>query len=415
MSLPLKPLPMVERWDCHQCGMCCRGSIIPLSPEEVQRIAAQKWEEREDLRGTPVIVRQSALGQLHRLGQRPDGSCVFLLPDGLCRVHKEFGAEAKPLVCRMFPLQIVPRDNVAYVTLRRACPSAAADDGRPVAEQIDFVRQLARERKLAEDSPPPPALKPGLARGWPAAKKLLTALERLLNDQRYPPVRRLVHALTLCRLLQQARTRTFSDERLGELVEVLEQNVAGEVGELFAKPQPPSKAGAILFRQTAIEFMRLHPRFTALPSWRERFRLIGTAWQVVRGRGPLPRWHPDLPVATFADLEAPLGLLAQAVYQPLARMIETTAASWSYALANRNGWSIVESLRMLALTLPVGLWMLRWLAAGRTPVPDDMPEIIAALDRGQGFAPLAGSRQRWRLSLLHQLGDLERLAIWYIQ
>ena len=79
------------------------------------------------------------------------------MADGLCRIHKELGFDAKPLVCRMFPLQIVPRDNVAYVTIRRACPSAAADKGRPVAEQLDFARQLARERHLADAAPHPPA------------------------------------------------------------------------------------------------------------------------------------------------------------------------------------------------------------------------------------------------------------------
>jgi hypothetical protein len=244
---------------------------------------------------------------------------------------------------------------------------------------------------------------------------MLASLERLLTDQRYPPVRRLVHSLTLCRLFEQARARSFTDQKLGELFQVLEENVAGEVGDLFAAPRAASRGGAILFRQTAAEVLRLHPRFRVQPSWRERFRLIWAAWKIVRGRGVLPRLHPDLPAATFADLEAPLGLLAPAIYQPLNRLIETSAASWSYALANRGGWSIVESVRMLALALPLGLWMLRWIAAGRAPTPDDLPEIITALDRGQGFASLAGRRQRWRLQTLARLGDLERLVVWYIQ
>ena len=75
---------------------------------------------------------------------------MFLLPDGLCRIHKELGFDAKPLVCRMFPLQVVPRDGVAILTIRRACPSAAADKGRPVAEQLDFAKKLARERGLTD-------------------------------------------------------------------------------------------------------------------------------------------------------------------------------------------------------------------------------------------------------------------------
>ena len=413
--LPLQPLPMIERWDCHQCGVCCRGSLIPLSPEEVERIRAQKWEAREDLRGTPVVVRESPLGSSYRLAQRPDGSCIFLMADGLCRIHKEHGHDAKPLVCRMFPLQIVPRDKTAMVTLRRACPSAAMDDGRPVAEHLADARELARERKLAESPPHPPPLKSGLSRDWPVARRMLAALERLFNDQRFPPVRRVVHALTFCRLFEQARIKTFDDQRLGELFDVLEQNVAGEVGDLFSNRQPPSRAGSVLFRQTAVEVLRLHPQFAVLPSWRSRLGMIGAAWRTIRGTGPLPRLHPSLPAATFADLEQPLGLLAPEIYRPLDRLIETSAASWSYALANRGGWSIVESVRMLALTLPIGLWMLRWIAVGRNPAAADLPQMVTALDRAQGYAPLAGGRQRWRLWLLSQLGDLERLVIWYIQ
>src|SRR5436190_2017558 len=116
MALPIKPLPVIERWDCHQCGACCRGSIVP-------------------------------------------------------------------------------RDNVTYVTLRRACPSAAADKGRTVGEQMEMARALVRERYSADAAPLPPAIKPGEFRGWRVARTLLQTFERLLTDERYPPVRRLVHAL----------------------------------------------------------------------------------------------------------------------------------------------------------------------------------------------------------------------------
>jgi lysine-N-methylase len=413
MPLPVKPLPVIERWDCHQCGVCCRGSVVPLSADDVARLKSQRWEERAEYKNTPVMVRESWLGHDYRLAHKHDGSCVFLMPNGLCRIHSELGFEAKPLVCRMFPLQIVPRDNAAYVTIRRACPSAAADKGRPVAEQLEFARSLARERHLAEQPPHPPPIKPGEHREWRVARRLLETCERLLTEHRYPPVRRLVHGLILCRLLEKARTRSLSDERLSELFGVLEQSVAEEVGNLFSEREPPSGAAKVLFRQTAAEFVRLHPGLEAKPGWRERWRLAVAAWKFVRGRGELPRLHPAFPAATFDQLDEPLGVLDPAVYQPLTRMIETSAVSWSYALANRGGWSIVESLRLLALTYPIGLWLLRWRSAGQSPKPEHMPEIITALDRGQGYAPLAGSKQRRRVQVLARLDELERLVIWY--
>ena len=101
-------------------------------------------------------------------------------------------------------------------------------------------------------------------------------------------------------------------------------------------------------------------------------------------------------------------------------MIETTALSWCYALANRRGWSIVVSLWMLSLLYPIGLWLLRWRSArgaGILPAFESstqhMPGIITALDRGQGFAPLARSKQRHRIRVLARMEELERLIIWY--
>jgi lysine-N-methylase len=413
MPLPLQPLPLIERWDCHQCGACCRGSIVPLSDDELAQLKSHHWEERPEFKNTPLFVRESWLSARYRLAHRDDGSCVFLTADGLCRIHQELGAEAKPLVCRMFPLQIVPRENVAYLTIRRACPSAAADQGRPVSEHIDFARQLSCEGNLATAPPEPPAIKPGERREWRVARRFLEAIQRLLTDERFPPVRRLIHALILVRLVEKAQTRSLSDQRLIELFDVLEKNVADEVGDLFSERAMPSRAALVLFRQTAGEVVRLHPGLEARPAWGERWRLAVAAWKLVRGRGKLPRLHPAFPATSFEQLEQPLGVLDSAIYQPLSRLIETAAVSWSYALENRNGWSIVESLRMLAFNYPIGLWLLRWRSAGGPAKPEHLPGIIAALDRSQGYAPLAGGKQRRRVQLLGRLEELERLVVWY--
>ena len=199
----------------------------------------------------------------------------------------------------------------------------------------------------------------GEHRGWRIARRLLETSQRLLTDERFPPVRRLVHALLLCRLLERARTRSLDDDRLIELMELLEKSAPAETADLFADRRRPGAATLVLFRQTAAEFVRLCPGLTVQPGWRERWRLAVAAWKFVRGRGALPDLHPAFPPATFEQLEEPLGVLDPALYQPLSRMLETTAVSWSYALANRSGWSIVESVRMLALTYPIGLWLLR--------------------------------------------------------
>ena len=67
-----------------------------------------------------------------------------------------------------------------------------------------------------------------------------------------------------------------------ELLSVLEANVAGEVGDLFTERRQPSSAARVLFRQTAAEFVRLHPGLVTRPSWHRRWRLAMADWTMVR-------------------------------------------------------------------------------------------------------------------------------------
>ena len=147
MSLPLATLPLAERWDCHQCGICCYGSIVRLSELDRQRLKEQGWDSHPDYRGIQTVVREGWFSSQYHLAQRDDGSCVFLMPDGLCRIHKEFGFEAKPLLCQMFPRQIIPLGDKAVLTIRRACPSAVQDLGRLAEEHLpDVVRTAAFQK-----------------------------------------------------------------------------------------------------------------------------------------------------------------------------------------------------------------------------------------------------------------------------
>jgi hypothetical protein len=205
----------------------------------------------------------------------------------------------------------------------------------------------------------------------------------------------------------------MSPKSLGQLAQVLEEHLAEEAAPYFAGREKPGSGGRVLFRQIGLEAVRLHPHCYLRPRWFTRFQLAWWAGKMVWGRGALPRVHPEFPAATFEQLNQPLGLMDGSLYQPLARYFETSAASYQYALGDRGGWPIIESYRQLALLYPLGLWLLRWATAGRTPVINDVYEIITTLERAQGYAPLAGLQQRSRLQTLARLSDLTRLVIWY--
>ena len=413
MSLPLATLPLAERWDCHQCGICCYGSIVRLSELDRQRLKEQGWDQHPDYRGIQTVVREGWFSSQYHLAQRDDGSCVFLMPDGLCRIHKEFGFEAKPLLCQMFPRQIIPLGDKAVLTIRRACPSAVQDLGRLAEEHLPDVRRLADEGHLLDKPTAAPMIKRGERRSWKVALKLLRTLERLLRDERYPPVRRIVHGLTLCRLLNQARTRRLDDQKIGDLLDVLETTAPDEAAPLFAERKAPAGISGVMFRQIGLEYIRLHPLVRIHKTWGERWKMVRFGFAMLRAKGKVPRLSEQLPQPDFAALEEPLGVLDPEIYKPFARYLETLGASFQYALARRAGWSIIESFQSLALTYPLGMWMLRWTCAGRQPTVKDVADIIVTLDRGQGYIPLSGFRQRSRLNMLAASGDLERMVIWY--
>lgn len=411
--MPISTLPIVERWDCHQCGFCCRGSIIPLSDKDLSQLEQQQWRSRPEFRQTAITLPLTGRTEKRQLAKRSDGSCIFLLDSGLCQIHAEFGIAAKPLTCRLFPLQVIPREKDAILTTRRACPSAAADRGNTLDEQLPLLRSDLEKTGLLAAGSPAPAIKAGDTPDWKRARVVLETLRRLIADNRYPPIRRLVHGLEYCRLMEEAAIGSLDTKKLAELSQVIEDHIADEAALYFAERAAPGRSAKIMFRQMAFEVVRLHPRARPTASWSERLKLPFWAFQIVRGRGKLPQLSERFSRVDFATLEEPLGRLPLDTVTAMGRFFESTTASYQFALAGKPGWTILESFRELALLYPLGLWLLRWATAGRAVAPDDVFEMLCMLDRAQGYAPLAGARQRRRLRSLAQLGQLPTLIAWY--
>lgn len=409
---PIKTLPIVERWECASCARCCRGSIIRLDENDLRKLRDQAWNRHPDFQNVTTVIRAGWLSKSHRLAQRPDGSCIFLSPEGRCRIHEEHGADAKPLVCRMFPLQLVPRQQGAILTMRRACPTAAAERGPELKEYLSAVRRDAESGKLLDREIEAPAVFGRLRHSWDDFLIVAKQIERILTDERFPLVRRIAHGLRFCAMLEQCKLRGIEGQKLMDLCEVLGES-STDVGDLFRKRIAPSAAAMTLFRQAGAEYLRLHPTLVISESWRERWRMARAAVAFVRGSGTVPRMHPGLPETTFAALERSLGHLDESVQRPLNRYFESHAISLQYALVGRRGWTLTQSFRTLALAYPVGMWLLRLCCTDRTPTAADAIDIVTIMDRGQGYAPLNSANHRSRVAMLSRLGALERLAMWY--
>lgn len=414
MSLPIVTLDSDEKWDCHQCGICCRGSLVPLSIEDANQLRSQNWEMQPGYENTQIMVPHRAAESKLRLAHRADGSCVFLKDDGLCLIHSMLGLEAKPTICRTFPMQLIPQDKHAVLTYRRACPSAAADRGLLVKDRVPGIRQLVKANRLKAEPILPPLLKSGEKRDWKTIRVVLETVGRLLNDERFPPVRRVVHALQFARNIDAARSKRLDDQKIVELVKTLAEHTPELAKPFFDERKSPKGISKALFRLMAMSCVRLHPYCRYETNWATRFDMAKTSWKCFRGKGKMPDYGDAFPNSTFEALEQPIGIKPAEVYQPLSRLIETTSESFLYALANRNGWTVTDSIRGLALLFPMGMWLLRWHASSHEPTVEDMLNIVVALDRSQGYQPLCGRQQRMKLSMLGFNGELERLVVWYV-
>lgn len=79
--------------------------------------------------------------------EKRDGFCVFWRAGTGCTIHASVGAEHKPLVCRLFPLQVVATDDGLRLGVRPTClgDSVAWQDG-PLVDG-DLIEAIAGDSR----------------------------------------------------------------------------------------------------------------------------------------------------------------------------------------------------------------------------------------------------------------------------
>jgi lysine-N-methylase len=420
MPLPVRHLPLVQNWDCHEGGNCCKEYQVTLSEDEHQRIAAQGWDQDPDLAETPLfdaVGRGAARRwQLHR---GDDGSCVFLNEQGRCRIHARFGAEAKPLPCRLYPFILVPAGDHWRVGLRFACPSAAASKGRPLAEHDrdlkEFAALLARREGLSgnpsEAAVLPPRLHGRQRVAWPDLLRIAQAVLDLVRDPSDRVERRLRKCLVLADLCRQAHFERLNSGQLTEFLKVVSAGLDAETPADPASLPPPGWVGRVLFRQIVALFARKDQGPHRGLASQGRMALLRAAWRFAQGRGPVPRVNAYLPETTFEQIETQTGRLSPEAEQLLERYYSVKAASLQFCGATNFGIPFWEGLEMLTATYPVIVWLTRALAR---PGIEGLLLAIGLVDDHFGFNRILGSaRQRLAFRLLTRTGELPRLIAWY--
>jgi lysine-N-methylase len=418
MALPVKTLPVVQNWDCHVTGTCCHEYRVRLSEDEIKRIEQQDWKP-EELGGLPPTRRVGWIKRRVELNHRPDGACVFLSPEGRCRIHEKHGYEAKPLPCRMFPFVLVPAGDHWRVGLRFACPSAAANRGRALPEHqsdlMAFAEMLATREKLeplADGSlAPPPPLDYRHQLDWPDTLQVVETLLKLLSNRKDAFERRMRRCLHLANVMRSLKLAQVQGSQLAQTLDLL----ATDTNSVPPHPmvmQRPNWIGRVLFRQACALFTRKdHGPNRGLAS-KGRMALLGAAWRFARGTGAIPRMHRDIPEMTFEEAENPRGPLLADAESVLERYYSIKVGSLQFCGASSFGMPLWEGFELLALTLPVILWVSRlYRDLSRE---ESITRALSIVDDHVGFnRVLATTRQRLSFSILARRGELSRLVAWY--
>ncbi|MDY0059169.1 MAG: hypothetical protein RBU45_05110 [Myxococcota bacterium] len=147
-----------DRAHCVGCGNCCHLAVGPLEPFEVQRLLSLPWATTGEAPPPDWLVDEHGVGctpaELAAAGpepgeralflrQRADSACCFLEADNRCQLHRLFGFDAKPVICRTFSLYAVRLPGELRVAAAPSCPGqAAATAAQTVAREAATLGEL---------------------------------------------------------------------------------------------------------------------------------------------------------------------------------------------------------------------------------------------------------------------------------
>ncbi len=411
VTLPLAMLPLGEqRYSCHGCGNCCRDFTVQLRADDLEKLSAQRWEEKL---GEAVTTQFRGITFLR---QRPDGACIFLGEGGRCRIHAELGLEAKPLACQLFPFVLAPDERHVQVGISFACQSVLENKGAALAAHLRPVRALAEA--VPELVPTRVQIAEGVVATPQEVEAMSSALDRWLRDTAVPLPVRLDGLAWLAQQLGQARWDKVRGARFGELMETLVQALPQELP--LHPVEPPTRAQRATLRQAA--FFRLEdPKIDQLRRVGRLRAVLGQAMRsraFAKGRGSVPATGDTWPQgATFAEVEATAGALQgadlPAIDDLLTRWTRATVLGGRAWGSGFYGWPMVRGLQAMSLNAACVLWLARAHAAacGRdAPSIVDARAALGRVDRASGRAPWLGSRaEALRLRYLCEDDGLRRV------
>ena len=414
VALPILMLPVAtQRYSCHGCGNCCRDFTVQLREADLAKLREQRWEEKL---GAPVTTEFRGTTYLR---QRDDGACIFLMDDGLCRIHKEFGFAEKPIACQLFPFVLVPDDVRTHVGISFACQSVRENKGAELRSHLQEVDRMSRgvpETRVATYSA---MLSDALAAKEGELDALRVMLDRFLAREDVVLRDRFDGLAWVAASLGRAKLAEVRAKRFAELVTVLVAALPGELEHLPLEGAPPKQMR--LLRQAVyarLEDVQVN-QAKAKGRWRTVIGQLLASRGFTRGKGRVPAVARGLLSGCDFAAIASIPSLSEspdrdAIDQLLARYARATLLGNRGWGAGYYGWPAVRGLQALVLNIACTAWLARALAAKRGHAHatiEDVRDALGRIDRHAGRAPWLGSvGERLRLEFFRLDDGLRRIT-----
>ncbi len=145
MQLPL--LTKTDRFSCGSCTNCCdQPWRTMIEADKARALDGHDFSKYPQLAGKRFYA-PAADGRdgFFDLAKGEGTRCLFLDADGLCIIHKELGAEAKPAMCRQFPFLPSRTWTDDRLALNYGCPTVQRNKGELLTEQASEIAAVLPE------------------------------------------------------------------------------------------------------------------------------------------------------------------------------------------------------------------------------------------------------------------------------
>ncbi len=384
----------VQRFGCSCCGRCCRGFMVPV--ESVERDAIADLEDWPRRLGVEQIYLRSHLAGAagYALAKRADGRCVFLDDDGLCLIHKRYGAGAKPVACQIYPFVFCPAAGETAVSLRFDCPAVCENEGAELAEYRAELEELAGQVVPAGTVAVVPRIYGRNAVDGEKFRLVNEAVVKILGSNAVAFNLRLHWLNSFAEYLAKIKWSEVGADELAEILDMFRTGILAELAgyePLFGKLTGRARKlfGQYLFVLSQPSQNPTLAKVSLVRTLRERLGQTSAMTAFAKPSAELPQVWADWPRCKVGDLDESFGAIEGEVEELLTRMLVCRTASYNYCGVNLYGYDVVSGLRLMIVGVAAAGWLMRVYA--RADMRDslrlsDAEKVLGILDGNLGYA-----------------------------